>query len=51
MKDLLCAALHMLIERNILKDSNYCFKSLASRLWSKDFIHLIPGNGVPKLQG
>ena len=33
--------------------SNYCFDSLAIKLWSKDFKqkHLIPGNGPPGLQG
>ena len=36
-----------LIERNILKDSNYCFDSLLIRLWSKDLKHLILGNGYP----
>ena len=34
-----------------LQDSNYCFNSLAIRLQSNDLKHLIPGNGVPKLQG
>ena len=41
----------ILIERNPLKDSNYCFNSLAIRLCSKDLKHLIPGNRVHKLQG
>ena len=34
-----------------IKDSNYCFNSLAIRLRSKDRKHIIPGNGVSKLQG
>ena len=29
----------------------YCYNSLEIRLWSKDLKHLIPGNGLPKLQG
>ena len=40
-----------LIEQNILKDSNYCFDSLAIRQPSKDLKHLLQGNGLPKLQG
>ena len=34
-----------------IKDSNYCFNSVAIRLRSKDLKHLIPSNGVPELQG
>ena len=41
----------ILIEGNILKDSNFCFNSLAIRLRSQDLKNLIPGNGVPELQG
>ena len=36
-----------LIERNILKDSNYCFHSLLIRLWSKELKHLILRDGLP----
>ena len=34
-----------------LKDSNYCFNSLAIRIWPKDLKHLIPGNRLPDLNG
>ena len=34
-----------------LTDSNYCFNSLEIGPWFKDLKHLIPGNGLPKLQG
>ena len=30
---------------------NYCFDSLAIRLWSKELKHLIPRTGRPELQG
>ena len=47
--------IYIILERFIpwfkLKDSNYCFNSLAIRLWSKDLKHLISGNRLPKLQG
>ena len=40
-----------LSEQNILRDSNYCFDSLAIMQRSRDLKHLILGNELPKLQG
>ena len=40
-----------MIIQNILKDSNYCFDSLAIRLQSKDLKTPYPRNRTPGLQG
>ena len=36
---------------NILKDSNYCFGSLAIKLWSKDLKTPYPKNRITRITG